>query len=54
MISHVVVGMFCAAVVLAFNALVAQAAPFMIVGDDEKQCLTTARRSCRRRARMPY
>ena len=36
MISHVVVGMFCAAVVLAFNALVAQAAPFMIVGDDEK------------------
>jgi DNA-binding beta-propeller fold protein YncE len=28
--------MFCAAVVLAFNALVAQAAPFMIVGDDEK------------------
>jgi 6-phosphogluconolactonase (cycloisomerase 2 family) len=36
MISRVVVSVFCAAVALAFNALVAQAAPFMIVGDDEK------------------
>jgi len=36
MIFRATVSMFCAAVVLAFNALVAQAAPFMIVGDDEK------------------
>lgn len=36
MISRAIVSVFCAAVVLAFNALVAQAAPFMIVGDDEK------------------
>ena len=40
MISRVVVNMFCAAVALAFNALVAQAAPFMIVGDDEKVSFT--------------
>ena len=40
MISRVVVIMFCAAVALAFNALVAQAAPFMIVGDDEKVSFT--------------
>ena len=36
MIFRATVSMLCAAVVLAFNALVAQAAPFMIVGDDEK------------------
>ena len=40
MISRVVVIMFCAAVALAFNALVARAAPFMIVGDDEKVSFT--------------
>ena len=36
MISRAIIRVFCAAAVLAFNALVAQAAPFMIVGDDEK------------------
>jgi len=36
MVSRAIVRIFCAAAVLAFNALVAQAAPFMIVGDDEK------------------
>ena len=40
MISRAIVSTFCAAVALAFNALVAQAAPFMIVGDDEKVGIT--------------
>ena len=37
MISRGVRGIFAAAAVLAFNTIVAQAAPFMIVGNDEKQ-----------------
>ena len=40
MSSRVVASMFCASVALACNALVAHAAPFMIVGDDEKASFT--------------
>jgi DNA-binding beta-propeller fold protein YncE len=36
MISRGPIGIFVAAAALAFNAIVAQAAPFMIVGNDEK------------------